>query len=174
MALLDFDTKISTILDSVGSIFEIQRGINIQASAAQYAGVGYRQQAASTQDVAEYNIALDRNQLLKELDVYSREISRGLALQRSQMATTGASVSSKSFLSLQNQILNQASRSIVDRISQQKILADQRRFSAKQQAVELENQARLSEYAAEVSLFQSKQQRNKLIPSLLNQVGSLF
>jgi len=174
MAFLDFNQVFPTLLGSIGSIFDMQRGINTQIAASKYAGLGYRQQAASTKEIAEYNIELDRQDLNRQLDSFSRDISNIMATQRAQMADTGASITSKSFRALQNKVLDQSIRHIIQARNASKIQEDQRRFQARQAEVEFENQARLSEYQAKVNIYKSQQGMFSNIPSLINQFGSLF
>ena len=166
------DTR--TLLTSIGSLFNFQRGISIQEDAADIAGLGFRQQIPNVHGIADYNIALDKRDLQRQLDVFSRQISRTGGLQRTQLAKSGVDITSDSAMAIQNATLDQSMRSIVRSRNDQKVLADQRKFQAAQQSVELENRARLAEFRAETNVFQSKQRFNSMIPSLINQIGSLF
>jgi len=174
MALFDTNFKLGSLFSSLGSIYQMSRGIGMQEDAARVAGQGFRQDAVNAGQVAEYNIALDQREFTRQLDAFSRQIAATASTQVSQASVSGIDIGSQSTLSVINQGLDQAIRATIDARNDVKITADQRRFQAQQQQVALENRARLAEFQGEVAAYQSRQRLGRFIPSLANQIGSLF
>lgn len=175
MALLDFLELTPTLLEGAFGAIQRSRGYDMQAKAYEGSAASYRQAARQGQALAEYNIELDKQALARDLDVTSRQLRRLMSTQRSQFVGTGASISSKSFLAVANASLDTVQRQVLDAKNAQRILARQRRYSAAQQAVDLENQARASEYQAELSMFRQKKDNADAITSGITTIlGSFF
>lgn len=178
MAFLNFLNQVPTILSGALGAFQQSKGFDIQIGASQRQAQFFRQSASATQAIAEYNIELDRQALARELDSTSRQLRRLMSTQRSQMATTGAALGSKSFLAIANASLDAVQRQVLDARNSQKIVADQRRFQAKQQAVNFQNRALAADFEAEVSMFRQRRARAGAIQSgvstLLGSIGDLF
>lgn len=172
---MTFLNQAPTIISGIGGLLQQQRGFDLQVGAAQKQAFAFRQAAASTQNIAEYNIELDRQQLARDLDSTSRQLRKLMATQSSQMATTGASLGSKSFLAIANSSLDAVQRQVLDARNAQRIVADQRRFQAAQQAVDLQNQARAREYEAEISMFRKRRAGIQGVTSGISTLlGSIF
>lgn len=175
MAFMNFLQQAPTILQGALGAFQQSRGFDIQIGASRRQAELFRQAASSTQAIAEYNIELDKQALSRELDTTSRQLRRLLSTQKSQMATTGASISSKSFLALTNNTLDAVQRQVLDAKNAQRTIADQRRYQAAAQAVDLQNRALASEYEAEISMFKQKRAQVGAITSGISTVlGGLF
>lgn len=175
MAFMSFLNQAPTILSGALGAFQQARGFDIQASSSERMAEQFRAAASNTQAIAEYNIELDRQALARDLDATSRQLRRLMSTQRSQMATTGASMSSKSFLAIANNTLDAVQRQVLDARNAQQTVAQQRRFQASQRAVELQNQALAAEFAAEVSMFRKKRATTEAaVSGIQTLIGSIF
>lgn len=151
------------------------KGFQLQAGAAQMAAQGFRQAASATKAIAEYNIELDRQRLMKQQDLYSRQVRNMMASQKVAMATTGFAQTSKSFLATANASLDIAARNVQSMRDAQKLQATQRRFEADVAAVDLQNRALAADYQAEVAQWRaSNAQRAAIGSGITTVLGALF
>lgn len=158
---------------SSGAAFGIAQGIlgtltSVQGSAAQQESVlqggaiaaggallsasGLRQRAQSILDATEFNLQINSQNNLRKLTQLSRSMQRTLGRQLSQQASTGLSLTSKSFLQIQSETANQFDTAI----QQLKIDAEnvQRAtiYDSLIKQTNLENEARAKEYQAQAQM----------------------
>lgn len=152
----------------------MNQGFDLQRQASEMSALGFRQQGAQSKKIAEYNIALDRNTLGRQLDSLSREVSATTGVQRGQMAASGLDVSSQSFLAITNQTLDAAMRQVNDMKVDQQTLAQNRLFQAEVEAVNAENQARAAEFQGELYKYRQGRARGNLFKSAINIGAGLF
>ncbi len=162
-------------LAQAGSIFDAQ---------------GFRAQAKTVGQAYNFNSKLLSINTLRQIDVLSSQFQRTVGSQLVQQAVSGISISSRSFLQVQNEtssIFEQAfSQLKVDSENQRRQL----RFEADSKMVRLENQARAADFRAEaekvlsiakadqiinLGAAQSSQQMSgigKMLPTLLSGAGA--
>lgn len=167
-------SNLTTILSSLGNIYQMKQGISIQEDAAAKAGIGYRQQAAALPAITNYNTRLDELDLERNISDIAQNAANLASTQRSQAASNGFDIGSASTISVINAGLNIATQQIIRARNDQKILADQRRYQLLKEQTDLENQAMLAEYQGKMAAYQSGSRLGQFISPLLNQIGSLF
>ena len=92
--------NIGTIITGLSGLFQQNQGFDMQIQAANMNALGFQQQAASTVAIAEYNIELDNQALARSLDQTASDVQKLMGKQRTQMATKGVTLGSKSFLAI--------------------------------------------------------------------------
>lgn len=175
---MSFLNTTSSLLDLFQANRKIDQGVSLQNSALEMSALGFTQAANATRASAEYNIELDRQQMIRRLDIFGRQVSQLIATQDTQKAVSGASLGSKSFLSLTNNTLDIAMRQVGQMRDAQRTQAQNRRHEAKVQEVNLQNQALAARYQAEVNIYRSKQQKSDIfgsaVSTILGSVGGFF
>lgn len=178
MAFMDFLDVIPTILQGVTGYNQMNQGFSLQKSAAKMSAKAYLQAADMTKQQAEYNVELDRQDLQKRLSSYATDIIGISSKQRNQMATTGASLTSKSFLALTNKTLDTVTNQIKDAKDINALQAQQRRYAAEVAAVDLQNRSLMADYEYRVAKYNQKQAKNdaftKGFNTLIGGFGSLL
>lgn len=178
MPMFDFLNVLPSLIQGIDGYQKVKAGYDMQISSAKMSAKAYRQAADLTGKIANYNIELDRQQLVKNLNVASKDISKFMATNRTQMATTGISSSSKSYLQLANASMNTFTQQVADARADQLLTAQQRLYNAKLQEVDLLNKAQSSDYEAKVAKYYQKQEQGqmfgKAFSTLLGGLGGMF
>ncbi len=188
---------ISTILQgadiarqgSALSAASIIQGGEVAAMGAQFTADGLRQSANSVRQATSFNLQIDAINSKRELQALSTQYHRVLGIQTAQMAATGLSVSSKSFMAIQQNTANSFEGALMRTAIDAENAKRARIFESDVKQTNLENQARAAEYqaqaervlarnraaqeqyAGEVSAYQSEV---KAAQSIGNLFGSLF
>lgn len=178
MAFMDFLDVIPTILQGVSGYNQMNQGFSLQKAAAKMSSKAYLQAADMTKQQAEYNVEIDRQDLEKRLHSYASDIIGISSKQRNQMATTGASLTSKSFLALTNRTLDVMTHQIKEAKDINTLQAQQRRYNAEVAAVDLKNRSLMADYEYQVAKYNQKQAKgdamSKGINTLIGGLGSLL
>ena len=161
------------------------QGANFKASVYRQAG-----QAAVTS--ANYNIALDEMQTQRQQDALGRQLTDVLSSNSAIAASSGISMSSKSSMMVNNDILSTAERQFVqqrnDANQRQSLLTYQgqlakmsyenqaraAQYEGQVAAQAAENQARNAEYQGEVAVYQAKQKRSDMIGGAITDAFKSF
>jgi hypothetical protein len=166
----------------------IMIGGEVAAQGAELSAAALRSSIKSLTDTAIFNIGISQQNEKRKIESISRQLQRAKGLQLSAQAKSGLSVTSKSFLQLQNEAFS----SFEKRMLNTKIDAENSRrsqvFETQVRQTNLENQARAQEYRAsaertlsanraaeasfqgDIAQFKAGQQTAKAIPTLLSQV----
>lgn len=127
----------------------IRTGGEIAAQGALLSAAGYRESIKAVQGATEFNLGVDSLNLQRQLSATSRQFQRTVGKQLNQQATTGISVTSKSFLQLRSEASNIFGTAMLN----MKVDAENKRratiFESQVKQTNLENQARAAEYRAE-------------------------
>jgi hypothetical protein len=129
--------------------------------------------ASSARAVANYNAELEKIAATRQQKAATRNMSRALGEQKVQMAVSGISLSSASFLAVANETLDTMTREILN----MQFDADQRQqsilFGGEVEARTLENRGQAANYNAEVNAFGQAQQAGQQIAGLGTSVATL-
>jgi hypothetical protein len=129
--------------------------------------------ASSARAVANYNAELEKIAATRQQKAATRNMSRALGEQKVQMAVSGISLSSASFLAVANETLDTMTREILN----MQFDADQRQqsilFGGEVEARTLENRGQAANYNAEVNAFGQAQKAGQEIASLGSSVATL-
>lgn len=175
MAFIDFIEPAINLIDLYQGFRDVKRGINLQNKSLSQNALGLTLASNNARAASEYNIELDRQDLVRKLDVFSRDIRNLGATQRGQMATTGASLSSKSFLALTNSSLDTALRQTKRLRDNQKLLAQQRRYQADLQQINTQNQLAAIDYQKELNKFRFQREQTSFFKSIGSTIlGTVF
>lgn len=169
----------------------IIQGGEVAAQGAQLTADGFRVSKESVRQAAEFNQGIHKINTQRRMSAVSRQFQRTTGQQFAAQATSGLSLGSKSFLLIQAETRDSFERSLknisIDAINQ----ANAARFQSEVKQVQLENQARASEFRAaseralartraaeaesrgNISSARGGQQIAKALPSLLSQVMNL-
>lgn len=164
----------STILQSLVGVNQTRQGVEMQVNGANLSADAYRTSAASTLQVANYNAAVERLNNQRELDVFGRQIREFMSSQQVASASSGAALTSKSYLAVANASMDSFAR----QIRQSKSASEQRQkeilFEGQLQATNLENQARAANYQADIAAYQGRTRQTNQLVGIASQVGSLL
>lgn len=166
----------------------IQLGGEMAAAGHELTASALRQQATLVGEAAQFNRAVNELNFQRQRSAMARQFSRIAGQQVSTQAGTGLSLTSKSFLAVQNETRTVFEQGLLNlKIDHE----NQRRadiFQTQVKQVQLENQARASEYNAavervmaanrantarfqgDVAQFKAGQQIAKAAPTLLSQL----
>lgn len=126
----------------------IIQGAEVSAAGAQLTAAGFRQQAVTVQEATDFNLKIQALNTSRQVQDLTRQFQKTVGAQITQQAGSGISLTSKSFLMLQNE----ASDFFTRQLRNLKVDAENARraetFRAESQRVQLENQARAAEYQA--------------------------
>ena len=181
-------TKLDSALTSVGDftaqafpsllqgalgISEVQSGISLTQQGAEAQALSFVAAGNASMAAAEYNAGIEQIKLNRTLTAASRNIARTLGEQKTSMAMSGVSSTSKSFLQVSNEALDVLSQEIINlkmdsEINQQQIL-----FQGQIDQTASLNQAITARYAGQVSAYQQAQQAGQQIAGLGTSVVSL-
>lgn len=143
---------ISLVDDSIDMYAEAG---SMAVNAAKLGAASYRSAGISSIATANYNIGLDQVDTARQLDTLSRNAASVFSTQRAQMAKSGISISSRSFLADTNSTLSNYERQIV----QMRNSATQRQqimlYEGQAAQVQYENAARATEYQGTIKQYES-------------------
>ena len=159
-------TKLDSALTSVGDftaqafpsllqgalgVSEVQSGISLTQQGAEAQALSFVSAGNASMAAAEYNAGIEQIKLNRTLTAASRNIARTLGEQKTSMAVSGVSSTSKSFLQVSNEALDVLSQEIINlkmdsELSQQQIL-----FQGQIDQTASLNQAITARYAGQVS-----------------------
>lgn len=126
----------------------IIQGGEVAAQGALLSAAGYRTQIQSVKDATAFNLKIQARNNVIQTQALSRQFQKAVSAQRVQMAASGVSSTSRSFL----QIRNETADFFEDRIRDFKINAENVKraelFKSQVEQTRLENQARAAEYQA--------------------------
>lgn len=126
----------------------IIQGGEVAAQGALLSAAGYRTQIQTVKAATDFNLKIQARNNTKQVQAISRQYQKAVGAQRVQMAASGLSATSRSFL----QIRNETADFFEDRIRDFKINAENVKraeiFKSQVEQVRLENQARAAEYQA--------------------------
>lgn len=129
----------------------ILQGGEMSAQGYLLSAAGYRTAQGSIEGSLNFNLAIDRKNLTRQLSATSRQAQRVLGRQTVEAASSGFNLNSKSFLMLRNEATDLFSNALLNL----KLDAENTRrsniFQAEVQKVNLENQARAAEFQAAVA-----------------------
>lgn len=167
----------------------IQSG-EISAQGATLTAAGYRQSAAAVQQASIFNEKINEINESRKLSAMSRQYQRTIGAQLRGQASSGLSVTGKSFLLVQSETANVFEKMMLDFKIDAENARRAQKFETDVRMVTLENQARAAEYqaaasrvmaankaaearyAGEVAQFKANQQVLGEMPTLLGQVFS--
>lgn len=162
----------------------IQSG-QVEAAGARMTAAGLRSSATSVRDSADYNLQIQQLNTLRQVDALARETEKLASRQRTQAASTGFSIASKSTMQVQNESLDFFENAIrlakTDAENQRKATE----FETQVKLVSLENQARAADYqaaAAEVlasnraaeARYAGEVAQHRSMMGSISRIGSLF
>lgn len=107
---------------------------------------GYRRASVSTLAIANYNIAVDQLNSARQRDGFARQIESMYSSNRAISGSSGLAMSSKSFLAVAHSNLSDLEKMYSQMRTDEKMRQNQIGWAANNQAVELENKARVTEY----------------------------
>lgn len=157
---------------ALGAYNSIQ-GIHTTASGGTLAAQQFQIAASSDRSVAAYNAQLARINATRAINAANSNLSRTVSDQQVQMASSGVSITSKSFLAVANETLDVLTREILNfkfdaEQQQQSIL-----FSGEASARSLENKALQAKFQGNVSSFGQAQQAGQQLAGLGSSVITL-
>lgn len=166
----------STFGQSLTGLSQIYQADRIQQAAAQnmitqigYSGqvaaqgsmlsaAGYRKQAALVPKLLNFNLATDELNTQRALEAQGRQFQRLLGTQISQIAASGASLSSGSALQIRNETID----TFANKMLQTRIDTENKRrseiFNAEMQQYQLEEQAGVEDYNAQLAQWNAEVQ----------------
>jgi len=143
---------------TANQISQIRYSGQVAAQGAMLSAEGYRKQAALIPKILNFNLDIDRLNTQRNLDAQSRQFQRLLGAQVSQIAASGASLSSGSALQIRNETIN----TFANRMLQTRTDAENKKrteiFNANMQQFQLEEQASVEDYNAKLAQWNAEVQ----------------
>ena len=166
----------------------ILQGGEIAAQGAKLSAGGLRESKKAVKGAAAFNEEIDVLNSARKLESFRRQSRLLLGAQRAQIASTGLSATSKSFLQVENEALSSIERELMNMKVDAENTSRAKKFETQVTLTNLENQARAVEYQGaaaqvqarnraaeasyqgEVAEFKAGQQFAKAVPTMLGQI----
>lgn len=143
----------------LGGLNKVNQGERLAQQGSQVAATAFRNAGVASLAAAEYNVSIEQLNTSRNLDALSREIRSFTSSQKVAAASSGLSITSKSFLSVMNDTLDTFSNQVVDVKNSSKQAQKAILFEGKAAQVEFENRARAAEFQGAIASFQASQSR---------------
>lgn len=117
----------------------------------QYSASVYRNSGKIALESAAYNVVIDQIAVNRKMDTIARQTGMVTSANRATMGMSGLSMGSKSFLAVQNAVLANTERTVLNLKNDALQRQNQIRYSGDLAAMTSENQARSAEYQGAVA-----------------------
>lgn len=170
----NFLSNIGNFAKGTQGLTDLQTGADLEVAGAKMNAQAYRSAGIVSQQTAQYNIAINKLEFNRQMDVMGRTISTTFSQNRAVQGASGFSYGSKSYLAVQNRVFSTYERTI----QQAKTSHEQQNAMIKWEGdlakVENENKARAAEYQGQVAQYQADVARADGFGSLIKQGISSF
>lgn len=153
-----------------GGLLEVQQGNQLSVLGHQMQATGFRQAGVSSISAANYNNAVSRANLSKQLDSLGRDMGRFIGTQNVKKAASGFAATSKTQLEITNETLTAFERQLVDVRNANKQQQELASFQARSAQAGFESRAQAAEFQADAGSRKAFNESIKLlgkVPSLL-------